>query len=73
MNSYKERENEKLFKVYVTDAFNIMLGLGVRYRDVMLDTKREQVEEKEERSAEEIKNSIKDGLNRLGSNTKVEV
>ncbi len=68
LNTYMERERNRLYQVYITDAIKYAFNLPLRYYDVAYTGLQEE-EEDEEETAEEIKNRIMDGLNRLGSNT----
>lgn len=61
INAYNNKQKELIYKAYVTEALRGMCKMNVSYID-LINT---QKEPEEERSAEEIKTSIKDGLNNL--------
>lgn len=58
MSAFLEKQKVELYRMYVTDALKAAYHLNFRYK--------EYFDKPETRSAEEIKNSIKDKLKNLG-------
>lgn len=60
VNEYNKKQEELVYKIYITDSIRAYLDIDVRFYDLI------SREPKEERSADEIINSLKDGLSNLG-------
>ena len=59
--AFNRLQEEKLYRIYVTDALKVIGGLNVRYCDLISASV-----PREERSGEEIITSLSEKLNEIG-------